>query len=300
MGLAIDWSRELATCDPAYYRWNQWLFLKMLEAGIAYKKTGVVNWDPVDQTVLANEQVIDGRGWRSGAPVEKREIPMYYLRITDYADELLDNLPKMTGWPERVRAMQANWIGKSQGVRFAFTHDIRGTDGEASGKPIGDGRMYVFTTRADTIMGVTFCAVAAEHPLAAHAARANPELAAFVDECRRGSVMEADLATMEKKGMRTGLFVRHPLTGEDVEVWIGNYVLMAYGDGAVMGVPGHDERDFAFARKYGLPIRQVVRWVDPVSGAERADRRFSADTWMPFYAEHGVCVASGKYDGLAS
>ncbi len=174
VGLAIDWSRELATCDPAYYRWNQWLFLRMLEKGIAYKKTGVVNWDPVDQTVLANEQVIDGRGWRSGAPVEKREIPMYYLRITDYADELLGNLPKMAGWPERVRTMQANWIGKSQGVRFAFTHDIRSPDGAASGKPIGDGRMYVFTTRADTIMGVTFCAVAAEHPLAAHAAKSNP------------------------------------------------------------------------------------------------------------------------------
>ncbi len=248
VGLAIDWSREIATCDPAYYRWNQWLFLKMLEKGIAYKKTGVVNWDPVDQTVLANEQVIDGRGWRSGAPVEKREIPMYYLRITDYADELLDNLDRMTGWPERVRAMQANWIGKSQGVRFAFTHDIADTDG----KPIGGGRMYVFTTRADTIMGVTFCAVAAEHPLAAHAAKTNPELAAFIDECKRGSVMEADLATMEKKGMPTGLSVAHPLTGEQVGVWVGNYVLMAYGDGAVMGVPAHDERDFAFAQKYGL------------------------------------------------
>jgi len=292
VGLAIDWSREIATCDPAYYRWNQWLFLKMLEKGIAYKKTGVVNWDPVDQTVLANEQVIDGRGWRSGAPVEKRDIPMYYLRITDYADELLDNLPKMTGWPERVRAMQANWIGKSRGVRFAFTHDVRGTEGEMRGKPIGDGRMYVFTTRADTIMGVTFCAVAAEHPLAAHAARSNPALAAFVDECRRGSVMEADLATMEKKGMPTGLAVTHPLTGEQVEVWVGNYVLMAYGDGAVMGVPAHDERDFAFAKKYRLPIRQVIA----VDG-----ETFSTDAWQPWYEakERGRCVHSGKYDGLA-
>ncbi len=287
VGLAIDWSRELATCDPAYYKWNQWFFLKMLEKGIAYKRTGVVNWDPVDHTVLANEQVIDGRGWRSGAPVEKREIPMYYLRITDYADELLDNLPRMTGWPERVRAMQANWIGRSNGVRFAFLHDVRGADG----RPIGDGRMHVFTTRADTIMGVTFCAVAAAHPLAIHAARGNPALAAFVDECQRGSVAEADLATMEKKGMPTGLFVTHPLTGEKVEVWVGNYVLMAYGDGAVMGVPAHDERDFAFAKKYGLPIKQVIA----IEG-----ETFSADGWRPWYEDktRGVCVSSGKYDGL--
>jgi leucyl-tRNA synthetase len=286
VGLAIDWSRELSTCDPAYYKWNQWLFLRMLEKGIAYKKTGVVNWDPVDQTVLANEQVIDGRGWRSGAPVEKREIPMYYLKITDYADELLDNLPKMTGWPERVRAMQANWIGKSRGVRFAFPHDIESGDG----KLIGDGRMYVFTTRADTIMGVTFCAVAAEHPIALHAARSNPALAAFIDECRRGSVMEADLATMEKKGMPTGLFVTHPLTGEKVAVWVGNYVLLAYGDGAVMGVPAHDERDFAFAKKYGLPIRQVIA----IDG-----ETFSTDAWQPWYEDkaRGICVNSGKYDG---
>jgi len=305
VGLAIDWSREIATCDPAYYRWNQWLFLKMLEKGIAYKKTGVVNWDPVDQTVLANEQVIDGKGWRSGAPVEKREIPMYYLRITDYADELLDSLDRMTGWPERVRSMQANWIGKSQGVRFAFTHDIRGADG----KPIGDGRMYVFTTRADTIMGVTFCAVAAEHPLAAHAARGNQPLAGFIDECKRGSVMEADLATMEKKGMPTGLSVTHPLTGEQVDVWVGNYVLMSYGDGAVMGVPAHDERDFAFARKYGLPIRQVVE-VEGVAGAPRSGdaipernpwKPFSTEYWQSWYEDkqRGRCVHSGKYDGLA-
>src|SRR6516225_7596630 len=213
MGLSLDWAREIATCDPAYYKHQQKMFLDFLKAGLVERKQSKVNWDPVDQTVLANEQVIDGRGWRSGAPVEKREIPMYYLRITDYADELLDNLPKMTGWPERVRAMQANWIGKSHGVRFAFPHDIRDSDG----KPIGEGRMYVFTTRADTIMGVTFCAVAAEHPLALYAAKSNPALAAFIDECRRGSVMEADLATMEKKGMPTGLYVAHPLTGEKVE-----------------------------------------------------------------------------------
>ncbi|HEX9301314.1 MAG TPA: leucine--tRNA ligase [Casimicrobiaceae bacterium] len=323
VGLAIDWSRELSTCDPAYYRWNQWFFLKMLEKGIAYKKTGVVNWDPVDQTVLANEQVIDGKGWRSGAPVEKREIPMYYLRITDYADELLDNLPRMTGWPERVRAMQANWIGKSRGVRFAFPYaegsnlpSPRGAAAGGEGKPPSSaqeaheaGLMYVFTTRADTIMGVTFCAVAAEHPLATHAARSNPALAAFVDECKRGSVAEADLATMEKKGMPTGLFVTHPLTREKVEVWVGNYVLMAYGDGAVMGVPAHDERDFAFAKKYGLPIRQVIQWVEgPASSVPRDGgdarrstldaRPFSSDAWQPWYAEYGRCVNSGKYDGL--
>jgi leucyl-tRNA synthetase len=287
MGWAIDWSRELATCDPAYYRWNQWFFLEMLERGIAYKKTGVVNWDPVDQTVLANEQVIDGRGWRSGAPVEKREIPMYYLRITQYAEELLSCLDRMPGWPERVKTMQANWIGKSVGVRFAFPHDIKGNDGQ----PIGGGRMYVFTTRADTIMGVTFCAVAAEHPLAAHAALGNPALAAFINECRRGSVIEADMATMEKKGMPTGLFVTHPLTGDKVEVWVGNYVLMGYGDGAVMGVPAHDERDFAFAQKYGLAIRQVTA----VDG-----ETFSTDAWQPWYEdkERCYCVHSGKYDRL--
>ena len=291
LGLAIDWSREITACDPAYYRWNQWLFLRMLEKGVAYRKTQVVNWDPVDQTVLANEQVIDGRGWRTGALIEKREIPGYYLKITDYAEELLAYLERMPGWPERVRTMQANWIGKSLGVRFAFTHDIAGTEGEMRGKPIGGGRMYVFTTRADTIMGVTFCAVAAEHPLAAYAAKSNPALAAFVDECKRGSVMEADLALMDKRGMPTGLFVAHPLTGDKVEVWVGNYVLMAYGDGAVMGVPAHDERDFAFAKKYGLPIRQVVA----VDG-----ERFSTQAWQPWYEDktRGHCVNSGKYDGL--
>ena len=291
MGFAIDWSREFATCDPAYYRWNQWFFLRMLEAGIAYRKSGTVNWDPVDQTVLANEQVIDGRGWRSGAPIEKREIPMYYLRITRYADELLAALDDMPGWPERVKIMQANWIGKSEGVRFAFTHAIAGDDG----RPIGDGRLYVFTTRADTIMGATFCAVAAEHPLATQAARGNPKLAAFVEECKRGSVMEADLATMEKRGMPTGLAVTHPLTGAQVDVWVGNYVLMSYGDGAVMGVPAHDERDMEFARKYGLPIRQVIAPKDPA-----AVPPFDASAWQPWYADKaiGVCVDSGKYDGL--
>lgn len=293
MGLAIDWSREVATCDPDYYKWNQWLFLKMLEKGIAYRKTQVVNWDPVDQTVLANEQVIDGRGWRTGALVEKREIPGYYLKITDYAQELLDHVQvgndkaTLNGWPEKVRLMQENWIGKSAGVRFAFTHDIK----NAAGELIGDGKMYVFTTRADTIMGVTFCAVAAEHPLAQHAAASNPKLAAFIEECKKGGTTEAELALKEKEGMPTGLFVTHPLTGAQVEVWVGNYVLMSYGDGAVMGVPAHDERDFAFAKKYNLPIKQVVA----VEGAS-----FSTDAWQEWYGDKQkcMCVNSGELDGL--
>ena len=293
MGLAIDWSREFATCDPEYYKWNQWLFLKMLEKGIAYRKTQVVNWDPVDQTVLANEQVIDGRGWRTGALVEKREIPGYYLKITDYAQELLDHVQvggdkaTLTGWPDKVRLMQENWIGKSSGVRFAFTHDIK----NAAGELIQDGKMYVFTTRADTIMGVTFCAVAPEHPLAQHAAASNPALAAFIEECKQGGTTEAELALKEKEGMPTGLFVTHPLTGAQVEVWVGNYVLMSYGDGAVMGVPAHDERDFAFALKYGLPIAQVTA----VEGAS-----FSATAWQEHYADKQkcVCVNSGVLDGL--
>ncbi|MGE4375981.1 MAG: leucine--tRNA ligase [Burkholderiaceae bacterium] len=289
MGLAIDWSREIATCDASYYHWNQWLFLKMLEKGIAYRKTQVVNWDPVDQTVLANEQVIDGRGWRTGALVEKREIPGYYLKITDYAEELLDYVTgdKLPGWPERVKLMQENWIGKSEGVRFAFPHDIRGDDGAL----IGAGRMYVFTTRADTIMGVTFCAVAPEHPLAMHAARTNPALAAFIEECKTGGTTEAELATQEKKGLPTGLTVTHPLTGAAVPLWVGNYVLMGYGDGAVMGVPAHDERDFAFARKYGIPIQQVVQ----VPGEQ-----FDATRWQDWYADkqRGVTVDSGPFSGL--
>jgi leucyl-tRNA synthetase len=289
MGLAIDWSREITTCSPDYYKWNQWLFLKMLEKGIAYRKTQVVNWDPVDQTVLANEQVIDGKGWRTGAVVEKREIPGYYLKITDYAEELLGHVKTgLPGWPERVKLMQENWIGKSEGVRFAFTHDIR----DASGQLVDGGRMYVFTTRADTIMGVTFCAVAPEHPLAAHAAASNPALAAFIEECKAGGTTEAELATQEKKGQRTGLRVTHPLTGEQVEVWVGNYVLMSYGDGAVMGVPAHDERDFEFAHKYGLPIRQVT----DVKG-----QAYSLDAWADWYGDkqQGVAIHSGQYDGLA-
>ena len=288
MGLAIDWSREVATCDPSYYKWNQWMFLKMLEKGIAYRKTQTVNWDPVDQTVLANEQVIDGRGWRTGALVEKREIPGYYLKITDYAAELLDHVQhRLPGWPERVKLMQENWIGKSEGVRFAFPHDIR----DAQGQLIADGKLYVFTTRADTIMGVTFCAVAPEHPLAQHAARHNPALQAFIEECKTGGTTEAEIATQEKKGVPTGLSVIHPLTGESVAVWVGNYVLMSYGDGAVMGVPAHDERDFAFALKYQLPIRQVVQ----VEGEHYDNTR-----WHDWYGDkqRGVMINSGVYDGL--
>ena len=294
MGLAIDWSREIATCQPSYYRWNQWLFLKMLEKGIAVRRTQVVNWDPVDQTVLANEQVIDGKGWRSGAVVEKREIPGYYLNIVGYAEELLSAVANpedpnyLSGWPERVRLMQENWIGKSAGVRFAFPHQIKGADGQL----IQDGKLYVFTTRADTIMGVTFCAVAPEHPLAALAAASQPEVAAFIAECAQGGTTEAELATQEKKGVKTGLTVTHPLTGAAVDVWVGNYVLMSYGDGAVMGVPAHDERDFAFAKKYGIAIQQVV-------SAE--GEAFTTDAWADWYGDkqRAVCVNSGVLDGLA-
>jgi leucyl-tRNA synthetase len=293
LGLALDWSREVATCDPSYYRWNQWFFLKMLEKGVAYKKTQIVNWDPVDQTVLANEQVVDGKGWRSGAPVEKREIPGYYLAITQYADELLAGVADTTypsyleGWPERVRLMQEHWIGKSEGVRFAFTHDIRGADGA----PIQAGRMYVFTTRADTIMGVTFCAVAPEHPLATHAALSNPKLAAFIEECKKGGTTEAELALREKSGMPLGLNVTHPLTGQSVPLWVGNYVLMGYGDGAVMGVPAHDERDFAFARKYGIEILQVIH-IDHL--------HYDYEHWHDWYGdkERGLTINSGKWSGL--
>jgi leucyl-tRNA synthetase len=300
LGLAFDWSRELATCDPDYYKWNQWLFLKMLDAGIAYRKTQVVNWDPVDNTVLANEQVIDGRGWRSGALVEKREIPGYYLKITAYAEELLQALDTLD-WPPQVKAMQGNWIGKSVGVNFGFPYTL---DGE-------DRLLRVFTTMADTIMGVTFVAIAAEHPLAERLARGRPEIATFIDECRKGGVAEVELAAMEKKGIATGFSVSHPLTGAAVPVWIGNYVLMGYGEGAVMGVPAHDERDFEFAKKYGLPIKQVIgrpnfeiRDYKPgVPFSEmplNASGIFSADKWQEWYAEKELsfCVNSGKYNGL--
>ncbi|HEU0202073.1 MAG TPA: leucine--tRNA ligase [Burkholderiaceae bacterium] len=292
LGLAFDWSREVATCDASYYKWNQWFFLKMLEKGIAYRKTQIVNWDPVDQTVLANEQVIDGRGWRSNAVVEKREIPGYYLAITKYAEELLSAVQNdLEGWPPQVRAMQENWIGKSYGVNFGFPYEI---DGEKK-------LLRVFTTRADTIMGVTFMALAAEHPLALRLAQDNPKVAAFIEACRQGGVAEADIATMEKKGVPTGFFVTHPLTNEKVEVWVGNYVLMGYGEGAVMGVPAHDERDFAFAKKYGLPIKQVIEKQSAVGGRQSPDEAFTTDRWQEWYADkqNGVCVNSGKYDGLA-
>ena len=285
LGFAIDWSRELATCKPDYYRWEQWLFTRLFEKGVIYKKMATVNWDPVDQTVLANEQVIEGRGWRSGALVEKRDIPMYFFRITQYADELLSGLDKLPGWPERVKTMQANWIGKSVGVRLAFPYALDGRD----------EKLWVFTTRADTLMGVTFVAVAAEHPLATRAAQDNPALAAFIAECKQGSVAEADMATMEKKGMDTGLTVTHPLTGEQVPVWVGNYVLMSYGEGAVMAVPAHDERDFGFAQKYGLPSRQVIG----EKGEGGREKGFSTDAWEEWYASKaGYCVNSGTYDGL--
>jgi len=286
LGLAFDWSREIATCDPSYYRWNQWLFLRMLEKGIAYRKTGVVNWDPVDQTVLANEQVIDGRGWRTGALIEKREIPMYYLAITKYAEELLGDLAKLPDWPERVKTMQANWIGKSEGceISFPFAPDTRTL-------MAADGALKVFTTRADTLFGVTFMAIAAEHPLAMAAGAKNPELQAFIDECRRGSTMEADIATQEKKGMRTGFHVLHPFTSERVEVWVANYVLMAYGEGAVMGVPGHDARDYEFALKNRLPIVQVIR--SKTGAYENLD-----PPWQDTFSEYGVTMNSGEFDGL--
>jgi len=279
LGLSIDWEREIATCDPSYYHWNQWLFLRMLEKGLAYQTTGTVNWDPVDQTVLANEQVIDGCGWRTGAPVEKREIPMYYLKITRYADELLAALDTLEGWPERVRTMQANWIGKSYGVDITFPAD------RASGTPQD---LKVFTTRADTLMGATYVAVAAEHPIALHAAQNNPALQAFIQECKLGSAKEADLATQEKKGMDTGLSVIHPLNGEKLPVWVANYVLMGYGEGAVMAVPAHDERDFAFATQYRLPVKAVIKPLEdnlalPLSEA---------------YVEHGITVDSGEFSGL--
>ncbi|MFK3684098.1 MULTISPECIES: leucine--tRNA ligase [Pseudomonas] len=281
LGLAIDWSREVTTCKPDYYRWEQWLFTRLFEKGVIYRKNGTVNWDPADQTVLANEQVIDGRGWRSGALIEKREIPMYYFRITDYADELLESLDELPGWPEQVKTMQRNWIGKSRGMEVQFPYD------QAS---IGhEGTLKVFTTRPDTLMGATYVAVAAEHPLATQAAQGNPALQAFIDECKSGSVAEADMATQEKKGMPTSLFVEHPLTGEKLPVWVANYVLMHYGDGAVMAVPAHDERDFEFAHKYNLPVKAVVR----TSAGDEV-----SSEWQAAYGEHGQLINSGEFDGL--
>ena len=285
LGLSVDWDREFATCTPEYYHWEQWLFVQLYKKGLIYRKLSTVNWDPVDQTVLANEQVENGRGWRSGALVEKRDIPMYYFRITDYAQELLDDLDTLKeGWPQQVLTMQRNWIGRSQGMEITF--------------PSANPELYaddltVYTTRGDTLMGVTYVAVAAEHPMALQAAENNPILKAFIEECRMGSVAEADLAVAEKKGMATGLFVKHPVTGEAVPVWIANYVLMSYGSGAVMAVPAHDERDFEFANKFGLNIKQVI----DAKGAD--DAEFSSTQWQEWYgSKEGTLVNSAEFDGL--
>ncbi len=303
LGLGIDWSREVKTCTPEYYRWEQWLFTRLFRKGVIYNKTASVNWDPVDHTVLANEQVIDGRGWRSGALVEKRDIPMYFFRITQYAEELLSGLDQLDGWPEQVKTMQANWIGKSYGCDVHFPYDAASIGAK--------GVLKVYTTRPDTLMGATYVAVAAEHPLATQAAASHPGLSEFIAECKRGGTAEADMATMEKKGMNTGLFVTHPLTGEKLPVYVANYVLMGYGEGAVMAVPAHDERDFEFAKKYALPIKQVIsekgegRREKGNGGAEvppfpLPSSLFSSEAWQEWYGdkENGVCVNSGKYDGL--
>jgi leucyl-tRNA synthetase len=279
LGFAIDWERELATCRADYYKWNQWFFLRMLEKGLVYLKTGTVNWDPVDQTVLANEQVIDGRGWRTGALVEKREIPMYYMNITKYGDELLQALDTLPGWPERVKTMQANWIGKSEGCEIHFPYHAE--------HKAGDPVLKVFTTRADTLYGATYVAVAPEHPLALKAAESNAKLAAFIEECKRGGVTEAELATQEKKGMDTGLFVYHPLTNKPLAVWTANYVLMGYGEGAVMAVPAHDERDFEFSTKYGLPIKAVIK---PKDGELELPLKEA-------FIDYGICFDSEDFNG---
>ncbi|QRO13426.1 leucine--tRNA ligase [Moraxella osloensis] len=287
LGLSIDWSREFATCTPEYYKWEQWLFVQLFKKGLVYKKLSTVNWDPVDNTVLANEQVVDGRGWRSGALIEKREIPMYYFNITAYADELLNDLDKLEGhWPQQVITMQRNWIGRSEGMEIHFPYTLNGEE----------KTLDVFTTRPDTLMGVTYVSVAAEHPLAKHAAATNPALQSFIEACKKGSVAEADLAKAEKMGMDTGLTVTHPLTGEQVPVWVANYVLMSYGSGAVMAVPAHDERDFEFANKYQLPIKQVIDLDEP----HKQGQQFNATTWQDWYGDkqNGVAINSGELDGL--
>jgi leucyl-tRNA synthetase len=279
LGFGYDWERELATCDPEYYRWEQWFFTRLFEKGLVYKKTAVVNWDPVDQTVLANEQVIDGRGWRSGAPVERREIPQWFLKITAYAEELLAGLDTLAGWPEQVRTMQRNWIGRSEGIEMQF-----GIDGRSDTLPI-------YTTRPDTVMGVTFVAVAPEHPLAHEAAAGNPALREFIDSCRNTRVAEADMATLEKRGVDTGLKALHPISGAPVPVWAANFVLMEYGHGAVMAVPAHDQRDYEFACKNGIAIRQVIH---PAGDAPAADLSRAA------FVENGILADSGEFSGLTS
>jgi leucyl-tRNA synthetase len=274
LGFGYDWNRELATCKQDYYRWEQWFFTKLYEKGLVYKKNATVNWDPVDQTVLANEQVIDGRGWRSGAIVERKEIPQWFIKITDYAEELLDDLDQLTDWPEQVKTMQRNWIGRSQGVDMTFEV----ADSTES--------FDIYTTRPDTIMGVTYVALAAQHPLALAAAKDNKALAAFIDECKNSKTTEADMAAMEKKGVDTGLKAVHPLTGKLVPVWAANFVLMDYGSGAVMSVPGHDQRDYEFATKYGLAIEQVI------AGQEGDDINKAAIT------EKSTLINSAEFDGL--
>ena len=277
IGFGYDWSREFATCTPDYYRWEQWMFGRMYEKGLAYKRNAEVNWDPVEKTVLANEQVIDGRGWRSGAPVERREIPHWFLKITDYAEELLAGLDDI-GWPEAVKTMQRNWIGRSQGVEFDF-------------EPAGGGTpITVFTTRPDTIFGATYMAVATGHPLAAEAAAASPAVAAFIEKCRRTETSEASLETMEKQGIAIGQSAIHPMTGEEIPIWIANFVLMSYGTGAIMGVPGHDHRDHEFATHYGLPIVPVIR---PADGA-------TVDVAAGAFVEPGIVMGSGEFDGMTS
>jgi len=267
MGYAIDWRREVTTCKPDYYRWEQLMFTRLFKQGIVYRKNSVVNWDPIDQTVLANEQVIDGRGWRSGAIVEKREIPQWFLKITDYAQELLDGLDTLSGWPDAVKTMQRNWIGRSEGLEIHFP-------------VVGESEtMTVFTTRPDTLMGVTYVAVAAEHPLAIKAAAGDAQLSAFLDECKHGGVSEAELETQEKKGRATGLFALHPITGEQIPSWVANFVLMGYGTGAVMAVPGHDQRDFEFAHKYSLPIKQVIALRTPLPPHLAPDFAYDASEW---------------------
>jgi leucyl-tRNA synthetase len=278
LGFGYDWERELATCDPDYYRWEQWLFTRLMQKGLAYKRKATVNWDPVDQTVLANEQVVDGKGWRSGAPVEKRDIEQWFIRITDYAQELLDDIDKLDAWPEQVRTMQRNWIGRSEGVEMAFgIEESRET-------------LEIYTTRPDTLMGVTYVAVATEHPLAARAAKNNPDLRAFIDDCQQGGVSEAELETMEKRGLALGVNALHPVTGEAVPIYAANFVLMSYGSGAVMAVPAHDQRDWEFAEKYGIPKKQVIFSTDGGDcGIEKAA-----------YVEKGVLRNSGEFDGLDS
>ena len=277
LGFAFDWSREFETCDPQYYKWEQWFFTRLFRKGLVYKKAAFVNWDPVDQTVLANEQVIDGRGWRSDALVERRELAQWFVKITGYAEELLEDLDKLAGWPDKIKTMQRNWIGRSEGVEIKFQLD-------------GAEAVSVYTTRPDTLMGVTYLAVAPQHPLAVSAAGSNPELQTFLDDCNQTKVAEADMAKQEKQGLSTGQNVIHPITGELVPVWVANFVLMEYGSGAVMSVPGHDQRDWEFAKKYGLPIKQVI------APAESSQADCNLD--LEAFTERGVLVNSGEYDGL--